>query len=148
MRTSKIDDNSALDRRILSLDEVKALMIVLEKPENRACAAAVALMLWGNVGYNDLAQIKWQDMWDVSGAVVAPMPEKLLCWLKELGYLGIPEASVLPRGWSRLWSRLKHELSIRNAYVLHATCRYYSFKSAEQGATELEKERFWTQMWD
>lgn len=148
MQTSKIDDVSALDCDVLSLDEVKALMIVLEKPENRACAAAVALMLWGNVRYNDLTQIKWQDVWEVSGVVVAPLPEKLLCWIKGLGYLGIPEASVLPRGWSRRWSKLKHELSIRNAYVLRATCRYYSFKSVEQGATELDKERFWTQMWD
>lgn len=148
MKTRNCSPIDALQKRILSLQEVKNLIERLEKKENRACAAAVVLMLWGNVGYKALREMKWSDVWDFGTKHRSALPVQLVARLGKLGYLGIPEAPVLPRGWNRRWLRLKQELAIKDASVLHATHAYYSTTSQEQGPSADERAAFWSQMWD
>ena len=110
---------------ILSMQQVHHLIEILEHREWKACAAAVALMLWGGVGFNSLRHLRWQDVLDTTNMNAPRMPEQATAWIMKQGYLGLPEAPVLPRGWNRRWLRLKQELGISDARVLTATHQYY-----------------------
>ena len=109
----------------LSIQQMHHIIEVLERREWKACAAAVALMLWGGVGFNSLRRLRWLDVLDAPNSIVPSMPEQVVDWMKKQGYLGVPEAPVVPRGWNRRWLRLKTEIGINDARVLTETYRYY-----------------------
>lgn len=122
MHTDPCTQQVATNHTSLNLHQVKLILHQLEKSENSTCAAAVGLMLLGGVNYNELKHWVWQDILEEtprSQAAALSAPARR--WMKEIGYLGVPEASVLPRGWRRRWLRLKEQLGICDAHVLKET---------------------------
>lgn len=108
----------------LSLRQVKQLVTCLETEEHAACAAAVALMLWGGVNFNGLKRWIWRDVLELTPlSSGCQLPESARLWMKKVGYVGVAEASVLPRGWNRRWLRLKRELGIHDARIFKETHR-------------------------
>lgn len=126
MTTHRHAENAGQHGEVLSIQQVRHLIAVLEHREWKACAAAVALMLWGGVGFNSLRRLRWLDVLDAPNSIVPNMPEQVVDWMKKQGYLGVPEAPVLPRGWNRRWLLLKKETGINDARVLIETYRYYN----------------------
>ncbi len=109
--------------RTLTPAEIEKLLQLLMSKKHRLCAAAVFLMLWGGVRYNDLKLLRWQDLWDEQSNLRLPKHRRQ--WLYELAYPGIPSAPILPRGWKTRWLNLKQELNIADfdARMLRATYR-------------------------
>ena len=128
MKKHQQEEASGKEYEILNTQQVRHIIEVLERREWSACAAAVALMLWGGVGFNSLRHLKWQDVLDEPNIIAPEMPEQVVVWMRKKGYLGVPEAPILPRGWNRRWLRLKQELGINDARVLTSTYQHTTGK--------------------
>lgn len=103
------------------------MVACLETEEHAACAAAVALMLWGGVSFNELKRWIWRDVLEATPLSTAcQLPEPAKMWMQKVGYVGLVEASILPRGWNRRWQRLKHELGIHDARIFKETYRRFA----------------------
>ncbi len=114
--------NQKDDRReVLSDVEIEHLVALLKQEKHRACAAAVALMLWGGVHYNKLRHLQWGDLWDTKKLPL--LPPNIHGWLMKWAYPGIDSAPILPRGWKTRWPQLKRAVAIPgfDARMLHAT---------------------------
>lgn len=119
---STLEDGSPPES--LSLWQVKQLVACLETEEYAACAAAVTLMLWGGVNFNELKLWIWRDVLELTPlSSKCQLPEAAKLWMKNIGYVGVAEAPILPRGWSRRWLRLKSELGIHDARIFKETYR-------------------------
>lgn len=119
-------EKKAVETAVLSSAQLNELVEVLEKREHQACAAAVALMLWGGVRYNDLRKWRWADVlgWGLDtsqSGMPLGMSYRVVRWMKAVGYAGDPNAPIVPRGWNKRWPALKQQLGLRDAYVLKAT---------------------------
>lgn len=115
----------------LTLSQVRQLMNALKTHDNASCAAAVVLMLWGGVNFNELKQWRWRDVLEttpLSQAVCLPEPARQ--WMKRTGYLGVPDAAILPHGWRRRWARLKQQLGIPHAELFKETHRQWAGEDA------------------
>ncbi len=131
MPTDSCNQPVVTNHTSLNLHQVKQLLREIEQAEHASCAAAVGLMLLGGVNYNELKRWVWQDILEEtprSQAAVLSAPARR--WMKKLAYMGVPEASVLPRGWRRHWLRLKEQLGIRDAQVLKETHRQWHTAAA------------------
>ncbi len=128
--------------RPLSLAECRRLLRTAERPEHRACAPALGLMLWAGVRPHEVRRLRWKDIDMEEQEVIIPARHS-----KTGGGRHIPlyapladllkkhrrekEERICPRQWSKQWRYLRRQagFAVWTPDVLRHTFASYHAKT-------------------
>lgn len=137
---------------VLSLSQIKKLLLTALRPEHRPCAAAVGLMLWAGIRPYELSRLKWKDL-HMDDCVINIEPQHaktggprhvtiypaLLRWLTCIRPLCVPSGCIVPRSWMKRWRSLReaaglnpwHEDALRHTFASYHAKYFGDFKQLQ-----------------
>ncbi len=105
---------------VLTIRQVRRLLVTARLPEHVACAPAVGLMLWAGIRPTELTRLTWDDVHvedrvitiearhaKTGGARQVSLYPVLVSWLRETAPFRLPKALIIPRAWVRRWRALR-----------------------------------------
>lgn len=125
----------------LSIGKVQKLLTISQKPQNRICSAAVAILVLAGIRPNEVCRLKWRDIdlcehiitvrskCSKTGGVrqveICPSLRRILIKSRKS-----PETTICPPNWIRHWKQIRDESGFKGLWVQdvlrHTYASYYA----------------------